>query len=118
MLASLRNLSLDELMKHKWLSYPPSLALENGQLKKSFKSELIIVIESDSHWNETMHTLDQLQNQVNVINWMAIIHSTPNAVISKMEYFEDLAKHHMTEIEKEFNQRNTSRVDVVYDCYI
>lgn len=25
-----------------------------------------------------------------------------------MEYFEDLAKHHMTDIEKEFNQRNTS----------
>ena len=34
-----------------------------------------------------------------------------------MEYFEDLAKHQMTQIEKAFNQRNTSRVNVIYDSY-
>lgn len=45
---------------------------------------------------------------------MALIHSTPNAVISKMEYFEDLAKHQMTQIiGKALNQKITSRIDVV-----
>lgn len=41
-------------MKHKLMQYPPRLALENGHLQKSIKSELINVIESDSHCNDTI----------------------------------------------------------------
>lgn len=117
LLASQRNFSIDELMRHELMPYPPSLALENGHLRKSIKSELINVIESESHCNESLQTLEQLQNQVHIFDGMAIIHSIPNAVISKMACFEEFAKHQMTQIEKALNQRYTSRVDVVYDWY-
>lgn len=116
MLATQRNVDLETLLKHELLDYPPSLANESGHLKKSVKSELMNIIESDTTCSKTLHDLGGV-DQVHIVDGMAFIHSVPGNVLVGLKTFQDFAEYQLKKVECLLQKNNSVRVDVVYDSY-
>lgn len=117
MLANQRNFSVQDLLQYEMVNYPPSLAHENGMLKKSVKSDLMNAIEKDTDCSKLIKEIYPLENSVFVIDGMCFIHNVPSAVLKSLNTFQDYAEHQIAKLEHVMEASGAQRVDLVYDKY-
>lgn len=116
-LAAQRSYSIENLVQHELLQYPPALATSEQLLRKPAKSLLVNEIVVDTKCVVYENLPESSSKQIHIIDGMALLQSTPVTVLNSFETVQDLGEFMLKRLCKLLKGEVVIQVDLVFDIY-